>query len=97
MLRSGPYTDEGVSSSMTSSRKPEGDQPLSHPRRDPPRLEVEPLVLRHRANCGGMAAAHVVVLDLEVRHRVGVRPFVEHQVAVGLKGVGAPGALLDPV
>ncbi len=36
-----------------------------------------------------MAAPHVVVLDLEVRHGLGPRVGAELDVAVGLEGVGA--------
>ena len=74
----------------------EGDQPVGHLGRHPPALQVEALVLGDRADGRGVAAAHVVVLDLQVGHRVGVGALVQHQVAVGLHGVGAPRPLLDP-
>ena len=44
----------------------------------------------------GVAAPHVVLLDVEVGHRVGVGRLVEHQVLVVLHGVGLDGAPTDP-
>ena len=44
----------------------------------------------------GVRAPDVVLLDVEVRHRVGVRPVAQHEIAVRLEGVGALGAASHP-
>ena len=72
------------------------DQPLGDARRHASALEVEALLVVDRADRRGVAAADVVVLDLEVRHRLGPRVLGQLEVAVGLEGVGAPGLLPDP-
>ena len=59
-------------------------------------LEVEALLLVDRADRRGVAAVHVVVLDLEVGHRLGPGVVGQLEVAVGLEGVGAPGVLAAP-
>ena len=72
-----------------SSKKPKQDQPLRHRRRDTSRLEVEALLAVDLADGRGVRAADVVLLDVEIRHRVRVCPVAQHEVAVGLEGVGA--------
>ncbi len=82
--------------SRTSSRKPRAIEPVRHRRRHSPALEVETLVLGNGTDRRGVAATNVVVLDLEIGDRVGVGAFVQHQVPIGLEGVGSPRSLVHP-
>ena len=76
--------DGGVAASGRRSLAPAGwskhlveepghDEPLGDLGRDAAALEVEALLLVDRADGRGVAAVHVVVLDLEVGHRLGPR------------------------
>ena len=82
--------------SSTSAKKPGDDQPLGDVGGHAPALEVEALLLVDRPDGGGVAAVHVVVLDLEVRHRLGPGVVGELDVAVRLEGVGAARLLPHP-
>ena len=82
--------------SSTSAKKPATISRSATAGRHAAALEVEALVLVDRADGRGVRAAHVVVLDLEVRHRLGPRLVRQLDVAVGLEGVGAPGLLAAP-
>src|SRR5581483_217631 len=66
----------------------EDDQALGDVGRHAPGGEVVELVRLDRADGRGVGAADVVALDLQVRDRVGLGPFGEDEVAVGLRGVG---------
>ena len=59
-------------------------------------MQVEELVLVDLADRRAVGAAHVVGADLQPRHRVDARLVGQHQVAVGLVGVGALRVRLDP-
>ena len=72
------------------------DHPLGGRRGDAARLQVKEALRVDRADGGAVGAADVVVVDLEHRDRGRLGVVGEHQVAVGLVGVGAGGALLDP-
>ena len=80
----------------TSSKKPATISRSATCGRHAPALEVEALLLVDRPDRRGVAAAHVVVLDLEVRHRLGPCVVGQLDVAVGLEGVRAPGVLPHP-
>ena len=58
-------------------------------------MQVEERFVVELADGGAVGAAHVVVHDLQHRYRVGVGGLGQQQVAVGLVGIGAAGALLD--
>jgi hypothetical protein len=63
---------------------------------DPPRAQVEQLLLVETAGRTGVTGAHHVPgEDLQVGHRVRTRPVVEQQVPVDLVGLRAHGAGLD--
>ena len=82
--------------SSTSSKNPATISRSATPVGHAAALEVEALLLVDRTDGRGVAAVHVVVLDLEVGHRLGPRVLGELDVAVGLEGVGAPGVLRRP-
>jgi len=56
---------------------------------DTARLEVEQVLVVDAAHRTGVGTLDLGRLDLEERDRVGTRALVEHEVAVGLVGVGA--------
>ena len=74
----------------------EHDEPLGDLGRDAAALEVEALLLVDRPDRAGVAALHVVGLDLEVGHALGPGAVAEREVAVGLEGVRALGLVADP-
>ena len=71
----------------------EQDQPIGDLCRHAPTLEVETLLGVDRTDRRGVRAADVVLLDVEIGNRVGVRALGEHEVAIGLRGDGTAGAL----
>ena len=76
--------------------EPQDDEAFGHGRGDPPRLEVVALLLVDGPHRRGVAAAHVVLVDVEIGHGVGMGPFGEHEVVVRLEGIGAPCPFADP-
>src|SRR3954468_24954056 len=60
----------------------EHDQAVGHLGGHAARLEVVALLLVDRADGRRVAARHLVLLDLQVRHRVGLCPLGEHEVAI---------------
>ncbi len=82
--------------SMMASKKPRTMRPSAIFGRHATRLDVIALILVDRAHRRGMGAADIVLQDVEVGHGVGVRPFVEDEVVVGLAGVAAHGSPVDP-
>src|SRR5947208_5853356 len=76
--------------------EPEHDQSLRLRRRHAAALEVVELVLVDGTDGARVRAPHVVGFDLEVRDRLGPRALGEHEVAVGLAGVGLPRGGTEP-
>src|ERR1700691_1437049 len=72
------------------------DETLGHFGRHAARLNVVTLVLVDRPHRRGVGAADVVLQYVEIGHGVGVRPFVEDEVVVGLAGVAAYGTAVHP-
>src|SRR5947208_16512191 len=66
----------------------EHDQSLRLRRRHAAALEVIELILVDGADGARVRAPHVVGLDLEIRDGFGPRALGEHEVAVGLAGLG---------
>ena len=58
---------------------------------DPPGLEVVALILVDGSHRRGVTAAHVVLLDIEIRNRIGVGTLGQNEIVVRLEGVGPRG------
>src|SRR5450756_2573141 len=61
---------------------------------DPTSHEIEQLLLVDGTDGGTVGAAHVVVLDLQLRHRVGSGVGAQCQIAIRLVSIGLEGVLV---
>ena len=77
-------------------KEPGHDEPFGRLGVDASGLQVVTLVLVDRTNSRAVAAAHVVLFDVEVGNRVSMGSFVEDQVVVGLHGIRSNRPAVDP-